>query len=241
MRKSHKIRYLAEPKHVREVTLIGTGDFEFWSTFLKAEGLSPMPCGGAAQIWVVSAEMVFFGIRFTEISVSIRAMPSDDVNGTGMRLIHAFTSSRVFAWCERSLFSTPYSYGECRVSVQSPPRMRMEAPDGCVLRADMSPPGRSAIRVGNESWEGPVFLPPRGVGDEGRLFFGRLSGHTMAYQFLSTDQFTMKAPFSSAGLQPLVDSRFSPQEWVVRTDATHGKSRTYRRKEVFAPLSLVRR
>ena len=34
-------------------------------------------------------------------------------------------------------------------------------------------------------------------------------------------------------LQPLADSRFHPQEWVVRADATHGKSKTYRRTDIF--------
>ena len=234
MRTAHKIRYMAEPKHVREVTLTGAADFGFWSAYLKAEGLSPVRCGDAAQVLVVSAEMVYLGVRFTEVSASIRTVLTQDGSSTGMRLIHAFTSSRVFAWCERTMFATPYSHGACRVSVQHPPSMRLEATGGCVLSAEMSPLARSAMRAGDESWEGPVFLPPRGAADEGRLFFGRLSGHTTAYPFLSTDHFAMEPSAGRGVLQPLADSRFSPQEWVVRTDATHGKSKTYRRSDLFA-------
>ena len=233
MRTAHKICYMAEPKHVREVTLTGAADFGFWSAYLKAERLSPVRCGDAAQVLVVSAEMVYLGIRFTEVSVSIRTVLAQDGSGVGMRLLHAFTSSRVFAWCEQTLFSTPYSHGAGRVSVQSPPSMRLETPDGCVLRAEMSPLARPALRAGDENWEGPVFLPPRGAADEGRLFFGRLSGHTTVYPFLGTDHFAMEPSAGRGVFQPLAEATFSPQEWVVRTDATHGKSRTYRRTDIF--------
>ena len=172
MRTAQRIRYVGEPKHVREVTLTGTADFGFWSDYLKAEGLTPMRCGDAAQILVVSAEMVYLGVRFTEVSFSVRTVLTQDGSSAGMRLLHAFTSSRVFAWCERTMFATPYSHGACRVSVQSPPSVRLDAPGGCVLSAEMFPLARSATRAGDESWEGPVFLPPRGAAGDGRLFFG---------------------------------------------------------------------
>ncbi len=103
MRTAPKIRYVAEPKHVREVTLVGTADFGFWSDYLQAERLTPMRCGDAAQVLVVSAEMVYLGVRFTEVSFSIRTVLTQDGSSAGMRLLHAFTSSRVFAWCERTL------------------------------------------------------------------------------------------------------------------------------------------
>ena len=233
MRTAQRIRYVAEPKHVREVTLTGTADFGFWSDYLKAEGLTPMRCGDAAQILVVSAEMVYLGVRFTEVSFSVRTVLTQDGSSAGMRLLHAFTSSRVFAWCERTMFATPYSHGACRVSVQSPPSVRLDAPGGCVLSAEMFPLARSATRAGDESWEGPVFLPPRGAAGDGRLFFGRLSGHTVVYPFSSSDRFAMDLSAGGGVLQPLADSRFFPQEWVVRADATHGKSKTYRRTDIF--------
>jgi len=37
-------------------------------------------------------------------------------------------------------------------------------------------------------------------------------------------------------LQALVDSHFVAQEWIVRADARHAKSKTYKRSEVFAGL-----
>lgn len=232
MRKARKIHYVAEPRHVREVTLIGTADFKFWSDYLKAEGLTPTQRGEGAQVLIVSAEMAWMGVRFTEVSFSVRTAPGQDGNGAGLRLIQAFTSSRVFAWCERTLFATPYSHALCRVSVQDPPMVRLDAPGDGMFSAGMASPARAAMRTGDEIWEGPVFLPSRGAAGDARLFFGRLSGHTTAYPFSTADRFAIVPSARGGVLQMLADSRFLPQEWVVRADATHGKSRTYRRADI---------
>lgn len=233
MRTTTNIRYVAEPKHVREITLIGTADFEFWSEFLNAEDLEPVRCGDGAQVVVVAAEMAYLGHRFTEISFSVRAGLTEGSSGAGMRLLHAFTSSRFFAWCERTMFATPYGHGECHVSVHSPLSLRLDVRATRVLSAEMASAGRSAIRTGDESWEVPVFLPPRGTAKDSRLFFGRLRGHTIVYPFSSGDRFELEPLAGGRVLQPLVDSQFRPQEWVVRADATHGKSKTYRRSDFF--------
>jgi len=42
--KGKDIRYVAELKHVREVSLIGTSDFGFWHDCLEAEELVPVRC-----------------------------------------------------------------------------------------------------------------------------------------------------------------------------------------------------
>ena len=232
MRTTTNIRYVAEPKHVREVTLTGTTDLGFWSDYLKAEGLAPVRCGDGGQVVVVAAEMVYLGLRFTEVSFSVRVVLPQS-SSAGMRLLHAFTSSRVFAWCERTIFATPYSHGECHVSVHAPPSVRLDARGEQVFIAEMSTVKRPAIRAGDESWEGQVFLPPRGTANESRLFFGRLRGHTVVYPFSRGDRFAFDPSAGGGVLQPLADSGFHPQEWVVRADATHGKSKTYRRTDVF--------
>ena len=110
------IRYVAEPKHVREVTLTGATDLAFWSDYLKSEGLAPVRYGDCGQMVVVAAEMVYMGVRFTEVSFSVRAALTNHSGSEGMRLVHAFTTSRIFAWCERAFFATPYSHGKCCVS-----------------------------------------------------------------------------------------------------------------------------
>jgi hypothetical protein len=235
MRTTANIRYVAEPKHVREVTLEGTTDLGFWSDYLKSDGLEPVRYGDDGQIVVVAAEMVYMGLRFTEVSFSVRAALTNSSGSAGMRLLHAFTTSRIFAWCERALFATPYSQGKCCVSVHRPTSVRLDAQGERVLSAEMSSVERPAIRAGDDSWEGPVFLPPRGTAKDSRLFFGRLRGHTVVYPFSSDDRFTIEPSAAGGVLQPFADSRFCPQEWVVRADANHGKSKTYRRINIFAP------
>jgi hypothetical protein len=230
---SNNIRYVAEPKHVREVSLIGVSDFGYWSDFLKAEWLVPVRLGDTAQVVVVAAEMAYMAVRFTEVSFSVRVALAGEGGKEGMRLVHAFTSSQVFSWCERNMFDTPYSYGECQISVQNPISVRVRAKDGVVVRAEMSPLARAATRAGEETWEGPVFLSPRGVAEDSRLFFARLSGHTLTYPFLSGDRVSLDGSTGGGVLRPLVDSGFSAKEWVMRADATHGKSKTYRRADVF--------
>jgi len=65
------------------------------------------------------------------------------------------------------------------------------------------------------------------------LFFGRLRGHTLAYPFGPADVASTTPPRDNVALHALLDSGFSGAEWRVRADATHGKSKTYRRHEVF--------
>jgi hypothetical protein len=233
MRTTTNIRYVAEPKHVREVTLTGTTDLGFWANYLKAEGLAPVRHGEDGQVVVVAAEMIYLGLRFTEVSFSIRAALTQSSGSAGLRLLHAFTTNRVFAWCERRIFAAPYAYGECHVSVHGPPSVRLNTQGERVFEAKMSSVQRAAIRTGDESWEGPVFLPPHGTIKDSRLFFGRLRGNTVVYPFSDGDCFTIEASAGGGVLQPLADSRFHPQEWVVRADATHGKSKTYRRTDLF--------
>src|SRR5688572_22286702 len=137
MRTTTNICYIAEPKHVREVTLTGTADFRFWSDFLKADGLAPVRCGDDAQVVVVGAEMVYLGLRFTEVSFSVRAVLAEkSSSSSGMRLLHAFTSNRVFAWCERTLFKTPYGHRQGRVSVQGRPSLQLDIQAARVLSAE---------------------------------------------------------------------------------------------------------
>jgi hypothetical protein len=228
-----KIRYIAEPKHVREVTLIGPADFGFWGDYLKAEGLAPVRCGDSAEVMIVAAEMVYLGLRFTEVSFSVRAVPVQGNSGAGMRLLRAFTSNRIFAWFERRVFTTPYAHGDCQVSIHIPTSVWLAAQGKPIFSAEMSSVERPNLRTGEERWEGPVFLPPRGRANESRLFFGRFSGHTVVYPFSTDDRFAIDSTAGGGALQPLADSSFHPQQWIVRADATHGKSKTYRRTDIF--------
>jgi hypothetical protein len=232
MRTGRSIRYIAEPKHVREVSLIGTSDFAFWSDHLRPERLAPVRCGDAAQVMIMASEMRYLGIRFTEVSLGVRVALAADGRIEGMRLLHAFTSSRTFAWCERTFFAMPHRWAECQVSVQIPIWLSVKAVNRYAIRAEMSSVARATTRERDERWEGPVFLSRRCAAEDTRLFFARLRGHTVGYPFLSGDRVSIVGSAAGGVLRPLVDSGFSAKEWAVRADATHGRTKTYRRTAV---------
>jgi hypothetical protein len=115
-------------------------------------------------------------------------------------LLQAWNSVRFFAWSERTFFRTPYAHGDVRVTPRS-----FEVKGA--LRAEMIGE-REPSFVGQEDETYKVLLP------RGGYFIARLSGLTKRYPVLASD--VIEIP------------DFTATEWIVRADATHGKSRTYR-------------
>jgi hypothetical protein len=237
------VRYVANPRHVREVSLFGTADLAFWQNRLKEENLVPAERDGKAQLWIIAADMKFLGVRFRELSFSVLAGHDEQgVRHNGAYLAHAYHSSRLFAHCERTFFSTPYQRGDVRVSVSPSPFIHLVQGGELVFRAEMqagaSAPGRDASCSAEDGWKGPVFLPRkrRGRDREGRLFFAKIKGLTQRYPFIdSTDLLSIKPAQNGNILQSLLDSHFAGEEWAIREDATHARSRTYKKAaELFA-------
>ncbi len=214
------MKYVAALKHVREVSLVGTVDFGFWKQRLKKEGLEPQETEGKAQILVVGAEAKFRGIRFRELSFSVMVCG-------GMFLVRAFNSSRFFAFCERVFFSTPYYGADVRISAAQPVFVRMTDVGEGVFEVEMKGENRAASSSRQDGWEGPVFLP-----GNGKAFVARIGGESRRYPFLNSDSMTIKPAAKDGVLRSLLDSSFSPIEWIVREDAAHAKSKTYKRDEI---------
>lgn len=229
------IRYIANLKHVKEVTLLGTADLGFWRDRLSEEGLAPIERGGKAQILIIAADMRFRGIRFRELSFSVLASRKDQGSKQdGAFLARAFNSCRWFAFCERWLFSTPYRHGEVQVSPSLPAFIQLARDGEALFRAEMdaetSAAGRRPSRSEEGGWEGPVFLPDRerGRAGRGRLFLARIAGPTLTYPFLpSRDMVTIRPSLGSEILQALADSGFAGKEWAIREDASHSRSKTF--------------
>jgi hypothetical protein len=238
------IKWAAQVSHVREVSLLGTADLVYWKERLRSQNLFPAERDGHCQVLIVAADLKFMGIRFRELSLSV--MVSYEANGArqdAVYLVGAFNSNRVFAWFERVWFSTPYAYGGVQVSASVPASFSLVTSGQIVLRAQMeanaSASPREPSRRGAAAWETPVFLPrsERSKHRDGKVFFGRLSGHATAFPFLpSTDAVTIRPSRGSEFLQALVDSHFVATEWTVREDAMHAKSKTYTRTEMLARM-----
>src|SRR5688500_10435635 len=103
------IRYVAKLHQVREVSLLGVADLDYWTRVLEREGLVPAAVDNRAQVLIVAAAAKFIGLRFCEISFSVLvASPDHGTTGDACYLVQAFNSRRFFAFCERTFYSTPY-------------------------------------------------------------------------------------------------------------------------------------
>jgi hypothetical protein len=239
------VKWAAELAHVREVSLLGTADLAFWKDRLLKEDLFPAESDGQAQLLIVAADSKYLGVRFRELSFSVQVSRLEEgTRQDAAYLVRAFNSCRMFALCERLFFGTPYYYGDVRVSASFPASIHLfkkgEVLFGAEMEADGSGPGREPSRHGEHGWEGPVFLPNNGrsKGREGNLFFARLRGYTRAYPFvLPRDAVTISPTPDIEVLQSLRDSNFVAKEWVVREDATHAKSKTYKRANVLPSVA----
>jgi hypothetical protein len=239
------IRYVADIAQVREVSIRGTADLNFWREHLHSEGLIPAERDGRAQVLIVAATMKFMGIRFSEVSFSI-FVSGKEVGGwnSGAFLVQAFNTSRVFAWCERVLFVTPYLHAGIRISVSSPVSIELTYGRGSVLHAelqiDSTKPERAVLRSGEEAWEGPVFLPKGRRENSGRFFFAKMKGLTTVYSFApELDTLSITPSPDVAISRALLDSGFTAEEWLVRENACHGKSKTFPRSKLHGPTLAV--
>ena len=204
------------------------------------EKLDPAERDGQAQVMVSAAELKYWGVRFREVSFSVQVRPVEDLTRPNAAyLLGAYNSLRMFAFVERVFFSTPYRYGDVRVSASLPAFVHIFKNDDVVFRAEMAAdgvgPGREPSQVGEDGWDGPVFLPEkhRSKDGPGRLFFARVRGNTRAYPLLpSQDVVAIKPSIGCEVLQALSDSHFVAQQWNIREDAAHAKSKTYKRTDL---------
>jgi hypothetical protein len=71
----------------------------------------------------------------------------------------------------------------------------------------------------------------------GKLFYAHIDGLTQAYAFDRTrDTFQLHPSVDFPVLAWLAESQFEPTEWLIRDDATHGKSRTFTRGDTWPSL-----
>jgi hypothetical protein len=231
------IKYVAAPTHVREVTVRGRADSSYWKNRLAAYDLTLADRGGRAPILIIAANMEYMGIRFTEVSFSVEvAPPPGFANPDAAFLVHAFNTSRMLAWSERTFFGTPYYHADCRISTSAPISIQVVQHKQLLFQVDMrngSPAApREPLRRGFEIWDGPIFLPMKSGApfDTQYVFYGKMHGQANVYpldRYLDMDSIS-PAPEAEV-FQQLIDSDFTGEEWSVKEDATHARSKTYRR------------
>jgi hypothetical protein len=226
------MKYVADVRHVKEVSLSGGIDHCQWADDLSAEGLEAIATNGRSLAMLSATDASFRGIRFRELSISLRVRHKTD-GAEGWFLLHAFNSLRFFAWIERTMFSTPYYAGRVTTQVELPALMEAQDASGGTVNAAMGgPPTRQPTRIGLESWSGPIFLPALPGRPRGRqlYFHAVLEGMAQAFPFVpSTDELAIGESSASPIFAQLRDANFTPAEWLTRPDARHAKSKTLSR------------
>lgn len=217
----------AEIHPVREVSLAGTTDLASWREWLQKEGLAAAESEGKAQVLITASDSVFKGVPFRELAVSLKAVPlGAGPEAEGYTLVHAFNSSRFFAFVERAVFHTPYYPAAVTVEPRLPASVRVTRGADTLFLAEMGAEsaGRQPLSDGPDGYRGPIFLP------HGRVFYATIEGRTQTYSF---DPVRDVATFAPTSREPLLerlrDSGFQGATWMVRESARHAKSKTVKR------------
>ncbi len=114
-------RYVAEIRQVREIAVHGLADLGYWSDRLQPQGLDPVSDDSRAQLVLTAVAAKWMGSRFRELSIGVLARAQWNVgHEEGIYLAHAFNSSRLLAFCERTLFRTPYFHADIRLDAGLP-------------------------------------------------------------------------------------------------------------------------
>jgi hypothetical protein len=219
------LKYAAFVEHVKEVTLYGTADLDFWTKHLALEGLRPSINNGRAEVLIGATDLKWRGFHFNEFTLSIGVQPDRETDlRSGFYLPQAFNSSRLLAFSERALFKTPYANGAVTVTDRLPVAMSVSVDQAVMFNARMAA-SIPCLRHEEEWFEGPIYLQ----GGQ-RLFYARLGGQTEAYPFVpNVDSIVIQPQPRFEVFQWLSASGFTPIEWRIRHAATHAKSKTYTR------------
>ena len=220
-------KYVTIVHHVKEVSLFGHADLPYWRRALAREGLTAFDDGGRAQLVLIAADMVWNGVRFTELSLSVAVAGAAPAAFAGMYCVQAFNSNRLFAWIERRAFQTPYYHARTTVSPAAPIGFTLDAAGSPLLHAVRRSSAPPASR-GPATFSGPVYLPsaltrtPRAE----KVFYAELTGPTEIYPFAPEDTLALTPGPQAPVVAWLHESGFTGASWHVRPDAVHKKSPT---------------
>lgn len=210
--------YITTITDVREVALWATADLGYWRERLRDEDLLPFDDGGRAALLLTAIDSKFRGISFRELSISVLVG-----DGRSAFLAHAFSSSRLLAFAERTLFQTPYQLAHIEVDERVPARMSATIRGGVAFSARMGSREGSG-EPADELFEGPIYLP-----GGHKVFYARLSGAGVRYPFTGEDALEMRPTPAAPIFAHLVASNVAGREWFMRTGAIHARSNTVAR------------
>jgi hypothetical protein len=220
------IKYVAECFGSREVTLYGKADLDYWTRKLADEKLVPYVDSDHAHVMITAVASRWSGVRFTELIIGVVTADEPGGKANGMLLLSGYNTSRVFTFFEYYYFGTPYAHASVAVACEPPESMCLSRATRTLLSAQRRR-GQSG-RTESVDQQGPAYLP-RGKAQIGKVYYVRIRGKTEISPFDgSVDTFAIKDA-SEPVLLSLAESGFVPQEWHLRPDAYHARSKTYAR------------
>lgn len=217
------VTFVAEVDHVKELRLLGTANLDFWKAHLAHKPFQPASPDGFAAITIAATELSWMGVRFHELTLYLSvADKNNPAIQSGYFLLQAFNSVRFFAFSEKAFFSTPYHYAKVKLSLAPPVSMEAWVKNHCVINAEMNSHQKNATTI-EDNWTGPVLLP-----GSDKYFVVKLSGNASLNQFNpELDILNIHPHPEHPVFEWLLQSEFKPQEWRIRSDAFHAKSKTY--------------
>lgn len=223
------VKFVAEVKHVKEVILDGEADLTFWQAQLSNANLYPYNHNNRAEISISTTDLYWMGLHSNEltIGISVSERPEADTRD-GVYLIHAFNSSALLAFMERTFFQTPYYPARIHLNEQPPAQIQLSDSRGVHLYAQMGA-GTVPTQSKQELWQGISYLPVKKPSAKRRYFVVCLSGFTQTYPFSPLDKLTIASGSRHPVFTWLRESYFAPKGWRLRADADHSRSSTFTR------------
>lgn len=217
-------KFIVEVQHVTEVTLAAEADLTYWQSRLKGMRVYPFNQQGKAAITISATKLHSLGRRSNEVTIGLVVCerPAADTPDA-LYLVQAFNSLRSFAWIERTFFATPYDLARIQVDERVRIKVRLEDRAGVMLNLQMKA-GTAPLVSRDELWQGKIYLPHA----TGKYFVAKLGGRTDVYPFLpDADTVQIFAHDAYPVFQWLLESNLVGKEWRIRSDAVHGRSKTF--------------
>ena len=223
-------RFIVEVQNVKEVTLAAEADLAYWQARLQSEALFPFNHNSKAQLVISATELHSMGRRTFELTIGLVVCerPTAD-SPDALYLVHAFNSSRLFAWIERTFFSTPYYPGHIRVGDRVPAKIQLKDHAGMIISIQMNASAKPLVSR-EELWQGKIYLPRRKADSHhpGKYFVAKLGGRTKVYPYSpETDTLQVFARNEHPVFQWLLESNLAGKEWRIRSNAVHARSKSY--------------
>ena len=220
------IDYLVSVTDVSEVALVGYADASFWRERLEKEDLFAYPGGGQVEITLAAASIRWRGVDSLEFTMSLAVMDRPEGGEKSYYLVQAFSSSRIFVWVERGIFSSPYSHANVRLDTRLPASFGVLQGKDWYFSAQMAAQAR-LVNAESEVWEGIIYLPGDRILGLHHHFYASLGGRTHTSPFVpGQDRFYINSSTPRKVFNWLQDSCFSPQTWKISLDAVHSRSVT---------------